>query len=86
METTLSKDEAIFFLEKVLGFEAPETKLSEDKVVFLNNLVRSYVEIIPFQNIQLLAQAYHGQNHYGLRLRKTCWLAVVEYASLLVYS
>ena len=63
MDTTLSKIEAMHFLEKVIGIDAPQVKLSEDKGRFLNELVRLYVECIPFQNIQLLAKAYHGQNN-----------------------
>ena len=63
MDITLSKTEAIQFLNKVLGIQAPEEKLIEDKREFLNVLVHLYVEHIPFQNIQLLAKAYHGQNN-----------------------
>ena len=44
MDTTLSKIEAMHFLEKVLGIDAPQVKLSEDKGGFLNELVRLYVE------------------------------------------
>ena len=66
MDTPLSKVEAMNFLEKVLGIDNPEVKLSTDKCTFLNELVRSYVERIPFQNIHLLAKAYNGKYHVPL--------------------
>ena len=66
MDTTLSSVEAMHFLKEVLGIEAPEVNLSGNKVEILNTVVRQYVKCIPFQNIQLLAQAYHGQNHMPL--------------------
>jgi arylamine N-acetyltransferase len=66
MDTPLSRVEAMNFVEKVLGIDTPEAKLSDDKCKFLNELVRSYVECIPFQNIHLLAMAYNGRNHVPL--------------------
>lgn len=63
METPLSKVEALHFVVKVLGIEMPEKKLSEDKKDFLNMLLPLYVQCIPFQNVNLLAQAYLNQSH-----------------------
>ena len=60
MDAELSKDEALYFLEKVLGIESPETKLMENKLDFLNLLVRRYIERLPFQNLTLLARARHS--------------------------
>ena len=66
MDTPLSKVEAMDFVEKILGIGNPEVKLSEDKWTFLSEIVHSYVERIPFQNILLLAKAYKGENHVPL--------------------
>ena len=63
METPLSKEEAIYFVKVILAIDEPELKLSQDKIKFLNELVQSYIERVPFQNLHLLAQAHQHQCH-----------------------
>lgn len=63
METSLSKEEAIYFVKVTLAIDKPELKLSQDKLKFLNELIQSYIEHVPFQNLHLLAQAHQHQCH-----------------------
>ena len=63
METPLSKEEAVKFLKEFLSIETPLQKLHKDRAKFLNEIVLAYIEKIPFQNLHLLAAAYHGRNH-----------------------
>ena len=60
MDAELTKDESFFWGENVLGIENSGKKLMENKLNFLNLLVRRYSERIPFQNFILLAKAHHS--------------------------
>ena len=51
----LSKDEAIRFMAEVLGI-VDLKNLKEDRLSFLNELIRAIHRLVPFQNVTLLRQ------------------------------
>ncbi len=53
----LSKEEAVYFVTEVLGISSPLCKLGEDRMLFLNELIKAFYCTIPFQNITLLCQS-----------------------------
>ena len=52
----LSKEEAVHFVTEVLGIRDPDRKHQEDRVAFLNELIKAIHCSVPFQNITLLSQ------------------------------
>ena len=52
----LGKEEAIQFVTNVLGIPDPDRKLQEDRVAFLNEIIKAIHCSVPFQNITLLVQ------------------------------
>ena len=52
----LSKEDSLHFVTNVLGVHDPESKLKEDHVAFLNELIKAVHSSVPFQNITLLNQ------------------------------
>jgi arylamine N-acetyltransferase len=59
----LSKEEAIQFVTSVLGIPDPDRKLrEEDRVAFLNEIIKAIYCSVPFQNITLLVQDVADQH------------------------
>ena len=57
----LSKDEAIRFMAEVLGIVDLKNR-KEDRLSFLNELIRAIHRSVPFQNITLLQQTEEGRH------------------------
>ena len=58
----LSKEEAIQFVTDVLIIPDPEKKFQEDRVAFLNEVIKGIHCSVPFQNITLLIQEVADQH------------------------
>ena len=58
----LSKEEALQFVTDVLGIPDPDKKLQEDRVPFLNEIIKGIHCSVPFQNITLLIQDVADQH------------------------
>ena len=52
----LDKTEALKFITDVLGVSSPLRKLEQNRLLFLNELVKAFSDRIPFQNVTLLSQ------------------------------
>ncbi|XP_013394787.1 arylamine N-acetyltransferase 1 [Lingula anatina] len=51
----ISKEEATTFVENVLGLTDIQTRLNQDKLSFLNDIIYEYHCKVPFHNLDLLA-------------------------------
>lgn len=51
----LSREEAVWFVTEILGI-TDQKNLSEDRLQFLNDLIKAFLRTVPFQNVTLLCQ------------------------------
>ena len=69
----LSKEEAVQFVTEILGISVP-SNLEEDRVTFLNMLIKATHSTVPFQNIMLLGQAEADRHKPTLKETKSAMM------------
>ncbi|XP_076335734.1 uncharacterized protein LOC143238952 isoform X2 [Tachypleus tridentatus] len=55
MESRLTKEEALYFISKILEIPEAKRKLVTDRSAFLDHVIQTIHQVIPFQNISLLS-------------------------------
>ena len=69
----LSKEEAVWFISEILGITIPKN-LEDNRLAFLNELVKAIHSLVPFQSITLLGQAEATRHKPTLEEIKTAMM------------
>ena len=61
----VSKEEAVYFLTRVLGISSPLEKVAQDRFLFLKEFIPEFQMKIPFQSISLLSTEPYLRRRYS---------------------